>query len=121
VPAAADLASLSNSAPSALPAASPLAKDKNHSWWLQAKFTTPLVQGMGAEDRLENHAIIVLPFVDQNRVKQLSAWINGQPVDVQTYRYPRNRALSCRWIDTVGTAAQPGSNDLILQMELEPN
>ena len=45
VPEATGLESLSNVAPPALPATtSPLAKDKNRSWWLQTKFTTPLAQ-----------------------------------------------------------------------------
>jgi hypothetical protein len=100
-------------------AASSLAKNQGRSWWLQTKFTTPLAAWGGAEGKFEEHTLIVLPFVDQNRVKRIAAWINGQPVDVQTYRYPRNRAMMCRWIDIVGTAIHPGANDLVLQMDLE--
>jgi hypothetical protein len=122
VPKATDLESLSNAAPPALPAATnPLAKDKNPSWWLQTKFTTPVAQWGGCEGKFEDHALIVFPFVDQNRVKRISAWINGQPVDVQTYRYPRDRKMICRWIDIIGTAIHPGTNDLVLQLEMEPN
>ena len=120
VPAATGLESLSNVAPPVLPAAaSPLAKNTAGSWWLQTKFTTPLAQWGGAEGKLDDHTLIVLPFVDQNRVKRIAAWINGQPVDVQTYRYPRNRAMMCRWIDIVGTAIHPGVNDLVLQLEMD--
>ena len=120
VPAATGLESLSNVAPPGLPAAtSPLAKDAKRSWWLQTKFTTPLAQWGGAEAKFEDHTLIVLPFVDQNRVKQITAWINGQPVEVQAYRYPRNRAMMCRWIDIIGAAIRPGANDLVLQLEMD--
>jgi hypothetical protein len=120
VPAATGLESLINVAAPVLPAAaSPLAKNKAGSWWLQTKFTTPLAQWGGGEGKLDDHTLIVLPFVDQNRVKQIGVWINGQPVDVQTYRYPRNRNMTCRWIDIVGTAIHPGVNDLVLQLDLD--
>lgn len=122
VPDANELASLCNvSLPSPPVATSPVAGDKNSSWWLQTKFSTPLVQAIGSENKFEDHTLLVLPFVDQSRVKQISAWINGQPVDVQTYRYPRDRRLFCRWIDIIGTAVHPGTNDLILHLEMEPN
>ena len=120
VPVAAGLESLSNAAPPAVSAAaSPLTKNTAGSWWLQTKFTTPLAQWGGAEAKLDDHTLIVLPFVDQNRVKRIAAWINGQPVNVQAYRYPRNRAMMCRWIDIVGTAIHPGVNDLVLQLEMD--
>jgi hypothetical protein len=120
VSAATALESLSDVAPPAWPvAASPLAKDKAGSWWLQTKFTTPLAQQGGCEAKFDDHTLIALPFVDPSRVKRIEAWINGQPVDVQTYRYPRNRGLMCRWIDIVGTAIHPGTNDLVLQLEVE--
>jgi hypothetical protein len=105
--------------PDVLAATSPLAKDLARSWWLQTKFSTPLAQWGGTEGRPDEHTLIVLPFVDPTRVKQIAAWINGQPVDVQTYRYPRNRAVMCRWIDIVGTAIHPGANDLVLHIEME--
>jgi hypothetical protein len=120
VPEGAGLESLGNAASPTAPAAvNPLAKDRNRSWWLQGKFTTPLAQSGGCEAKFEEHTLIVLPFVDQNRVKQISAWINGQPADVQTYRYPRNRSMCCRWIDIIGTAIQPGVNNIVLQLEIE--
>jgi hypothetical protein len=120
VPQAAGPESLNNLAASALPpATSALAKDDNRTWWLQTKFTTPLAQYGGSEGKLEDHSLIVFPFVDQNRVRQINVWINGEAVDVQTYRYPRNRKLFCRWIDIVGTAIRPGTNDLVLQLEME--
>lgn len=118
--AATSLKSLVNPLPP-VPAAtpSPLAKNQGRSWWLQTKFTTPMLSAYGCEGRLDEHTLIVLPFVDPNRVKQVTAWINGQPVDVQVYRYPRNRGVMCRWIDVIGTAAHPGTNDLVLQLDLE--
>ena len=120
VPAAADLASLSNASPPVSPAAaSPLAKSEGRSWWLQTKFTTPLAQWGGAEGRFDEHALIVFPFVDQGRVRQIQAWINGQPIDVQIYRYPRNRKLMCHWSDIVGTPIHPGVNDLVVQLDVE--
>jgi hypothetical protein len=115
-----DLNRLAGAAPPAKPdAANPLAKAPTRSWWLQCEFTTPQAQWGGCESKFDDHTLIVLPFVDPNRVKQIGAWINGQPVEVQTYRYPRNRAMCCRWIDIVGTAVRPGGNQLVLQMDLE--
>jgi hypothetical protein len=96
-----------------------LAKDENRSWWLQTKLTTPLAQQGGSEGRFEEHSLIVFSVIDQQRVKQISVWINGQAVDVQTYRYPRDRKMCCRWIDIVGTAIHPGTNDLVVQLEME--
>jgi hypothetical protein len=86
---------------------------------LQTKFDTPLAQWGGCEAGLNDHTLIVLPFVDQNRVKKVSAWINGYPVEVQTYKYPRNRALMCRWLDIIGTAIHPGTNDFVMHVDFE--
>jgi hypothetical protein len=120
VPLATGLESLNNAAPPTLPSApSSLAKDENRSWWLQTKLTTPLAQQGGSEGRFEEHSLIVFSVIDQQRVKQISVWINGQAVDVQTYRYPRDRKMCCRWIDIVGTAIHPGTNDLVVQLEME--
>lgn len=117
---AAGLESLCGVSPSSLPhKASHLASDKRGSWWLQTTFVTPLAQMGGCEAKFDEHTLIVFPFVDQNRVKRISAWISGQPVDVQTYRYPRNRGLMCRWTDIVGTAIRPGTNDLVVFLDMQ--
>ncbi len=97
----------------------PMFSDKSKSWWLQTKFDTPLAQWGGCEAGLNDHTLIVLPFVDQNRVKKVTAWINGYPVEVQTYKYPRNRALMCRWLDIIGTAIHPGTNDFVMHVDFE--
>jgi hypothetical protein len=105
----------------AKPALHPLpvaAKDMNNSWWVQTSFYVPFIHGYGCEPSLDEHAILVLPFVRQNRISQVHAWINGVPLEVRKYHYPRNRSLSCFYADLVGSAAQGDKeNKLVIQFE----
>jgi hypothetical protein len=53
-------------------------------------------------------------MLDPARVKDLRAWVNGAPLDVRRYAYPRNRGLSTWWADLVGTGARGGDNVLVV-------
>ena len=38
--------------------------------------------------------------------------INGEPLEVRWYAYPRNRGFGCYYADLVGTSAHRGDNVL---------
>ncbi len=99
---------------------SELAKDRASSWWLQTRFHLPFMYMIGAEPFFDEHTWLVLPFIRQSKIRNLRAWINGQPLDVQTYRYPRNRALATFYADLVGTGARGGDNTLVVHFETQP-
>jgi hypothetical protein len=94
-----------------------IAKDRNGSWWAQTNFHLPFMYVAGQEPSFDEHTLLVLPFVRQSRVRVVAAWINGVPLDVRRYQYPRNRGLSCFYADLVGSAAQGGENRLVLHFE----
>ncbi len=72
----------------------------------------------GCEPAFDDHTVIVLPFVRQARIGQVKAWINGTPLEVRKYLYPRNRALSCFYADLVGSAVSGGGeNRLVVYFE----
>lgn len=97
---------------------SQLAKNGSKSWWVQTKFNLPFMYwGGGAEPFFDDHTILALPMVRQSSVKEIKAWINGVPLDVRTYRYPRNRSLACFYADLVGTGAHGGDNTLVVYFE----
>jgi len=98
----------------ALPA---IAKESTRYWWVQHDVELPFMYGYGCEPAFQDHMFLVLPFLDSSRIKTLQAWINGSPVTVQNYRYPRNRNLGCYYIDLVGTAARGGNNRIVLFYE----
>jgi hypothetical protein len=75
---------------------------------------------IGAEPAFDEHTILVLPMRDPSRVRALRAWVNGVPLDVRRYAYPRNRALSTYWADLVGTGAHGGDNTLVVHLEFAP-
>ncbi len=89
-------------------------------WWLQTEFHLPFLYTIGAEPFFDEHTLLVLPLMQRERVVTLRAWINGAPLDVQLYRYPRNRALGCHWADLVGSAAHGGLNRLVVYVESAP-
>ena len=43
--------------------------------------------------------------------------MNGVPLNVQRYAYPRNRSLSTWWATLVGTGAHGGENRLVVHVE----
>lgn len=96
---------------------SPQAKDLTPHWWVQTRFTLPFMYMIGAEPAFDEHTLLVLPLVRHHTVKRISAWINGQPLDVRAYRYPRNRGLACYYVDLVGTAAVGGENTLVVHLQ----
>jgi hypothetical protein len=72
---------------------------------------------IGSEPAFDEHTILVLPLVRHAQAKRVSAWVNGQALDVRFYRYPRNRQLGCFYADLVGTAAVGGENKLVVYLE----
>lgn len=93
------------------------AKDKACEWWLQTKFHLPFMYTIGAEPFFDEHTILVLPFMRKSNITAIQAWINGVPLDVRSYAYPRNRALSCYYADLIGTSAAGGDNRLIIYIQ----
>ncbi len=98
----------------------PYSSTQHSSWWLRTRFHLPFMYTIGAEPIFDEHTILVLPMRDPSRVRELHAWVNGVPLDVRRYAYPRNRALSTYWADLVGTGAHGGDNTLVVHMEFAP-
>ena len=94
-----------------------LARTGETSWWLQADFHLPFMYTIGAEPAFDEHAIMVLPMLDPSRVKELRAWVNGVPLEVSRYAFPRNRGLFTYWADLVGSGAHGGENVLVVYVE----
>lgn len=93
------------------------ATDAGTDWWLQTRFELPFMYTIGAEPFFDEHTILVLPLLRENQAKQVRAWINGQPLNVQRYRYPRNRAFGCYYADLVGSGAVGGDNTLVVHLQ----
>ena len=72
---------------------------------------------IGSEPFFDEHTLLVLPFARQSRVRVVAAWLNGVPLDVRKYQYPRNRSLSCFYADLVGSSAVGGENRLVVCFE----
>lgn len=94
-----------------------IAKDTTKTWWMQHDFQLPFMYGYGCEPAFQDHMFLTLPFLDSSRIKNIQVWINGQPMTVETYRYPRNRSLGCYYVDLVGSSAQAGNNRIVLYYE----
>lgn len=95
----------------------PLAMDPRTGWWLQTRFELPFMYTIGAEPFFDEHTIVVLPLVRERQARRVRGWINGQPLEVKRYRYPRNRALGCYYADLVGSAAAGGANTLVVHLQ----
>ena len=87
------------------------------SWWLSTDLHLPFMYTIGAEPAFYEHTLLVLPMRDPARVKSMEAWVNGVPLNVQRYAFPRNRALSTYWADLVGSGAHGGDNRLVVYVE----
>jgi hypothetical protein len=97
----------------------PIEADDAKTWWVSTSFHLPFNYMIGAEPPFDDHQLLVFPFTDPSRVVQIKAWINGVPLDVNRYLYPRNRALSCFYADLVGSAALGGkTNKLVVYFEV---
>lgn len=94
-----------------------VARAEGNSWWLQSEFNLPFMYTIGAEPFLDEHTILVLPLLRQHKIKEIRAWVNGKPLNVQAYQYPRNRRLATFFADLVGTAARGGKNKLVLHLQ----
>lgn len=95
-----------------------LAKTAGTGWWLQTKFHLPFMYQYGSEPAVDEHTLLVLPFLRRGQVKQIKAWINGKPLDALDYRYPRNRTLGCYYADLVGSGAHGGENVVVVYYEV---
>ena len=94
------------------------AKDPSKGWWLQTSFHLPFMYMLGAEPFFDEHSFLVLPLLRHSQIKDIRAWVNGQPLEVRAWRYPRNRGLACYYADLVGTGAHGGGyNTLVVYYE----
>lgn len=94
----------------------PVITGASKTWWYQTTFNLPFTYHFGMEPAFKDHTILVLPFAKNDSVGNVHVWINGAPVDVNVYHYPRNPALLCRWVDLIGVT-QSGENKLVVFYE----
>ena len=94
-----------------------IARADGKSWWLQSEFNLPFMYTIGAEPAFDEHTILVLPLLRQHEIKDIRAWVNGKPLNVQAYKYPRNRGLATFFADLVGTATHGGKNRLVVHLQ----
>ena len=87
------------------------------AFWGQTRFTMPFIYTIGAEPAFDEHTVMVFPMLDAAKVKQFKAWLNGVPLEVRQYAYPRNRALASWWADLVGSSVKSGDNTLVVFLE----
>jgi hypothetical protein len=83
-------------------------------YWLETRFHLPFMYMIGSEPPVDEHTLLVLPLLRQTRCKAIQAWVNGAPLEVRAYRYPRNRALGCYYADLVGTGTHGGENVVVI-------
>lgn len=102
------------SEPRAIPAA---ASSAEKTWWVQTTFSLPFMYGLGMEPGFNEHTILALPFIRRGNITRIAAWINGRPLEIRDYRYPRNRRFGCYWADLVGSGARHGENTLVIYFE----
>lgn len=95
-------------------------KRAGDAWWLRTRFHLPFMYTIGAEPAFDEHTVLVFPLRDPSRVRELRAWVNGAPLEVRRYAYPRNRGLSTYWADLVGSGARGGDNVLVVQVTFQP-
>jgi hypothetical protein len=107
---------MSAAGPEPAPAQSATMPSDAPAWWLQTQFHLPFMYTIGAEPAFDEHTILVFPMQDPSRVQELRAWVNGAPLEVRRYAYPRNRALSTYWADLVGSGAHGGDNSLVVHV-----
>lgn len=94
-----------------------IAKDQGKEWWLQTDFHLPFLHTLGAEPFFDEHTILVLPLLRRSKLREIKAWINGQPLAVSIYHYPRNRKLATYYADLVGSGARGGDNRLVIHLQ----
>jgi hypothetical protein len=96
----------------------PLARDPRRQWWLGTNFYLPFINSGGTEPRPEYHPQLILPMIRRNQLKRIKAWINGAPLSVKTYLYPRNPKLGCFHSDLIRSGARGRQvNKLVLFFE----
>lgn len=93
-----------------------LAKRSEKAWWFETSFELPFLYSSGFEPAFDEHTIVVFPLLRQKDVKKITAWINGEELNVQRYSYPVNRKLGCYYADLVGSGAHGGENKLVVHL-----
>lgn len=92
----------------------PLARDPRRQWWLETSFYLPFINSDGTEPRPENHPQLIVPMIRREQLKKIRAWINGIPLAIRQYSYPRNRKLGCFHADLMGSGAQGQYNNRLV-------
>jgi hypothetical protein len=109
---------LSKEAATARQPLDPLARGPGKGWWLQTSFYLPFINSGGAEPAFDGQPRLVLPLVRHKQVKELNAWINGKPLVVERYAYPRNRDLVCYYAGLLGSGARgEQENTLVVHLQ----
>jgi hypothetical protein len=93
-----------------------LARDPGREWWFATVLNFPFIHSLGFEPAFDEHTIIVFPLLRQKEVKSLNAWINGEELNIQRYKYPVNHNLACHYADLTGTSAHGGENKLVVHL-----
>ena len=93
---------------------SPVAFAKEKDWWFETTFELPFLPQVGAEPSQPEHTILVFPLFRAEQLGAIRLWVNAAEVPIQLYAYPRNRKLSCRYADLMGSAAHGGKNRLVV-------
>jgi hypothetical protein len=61
---------------------------------------------------------MVLPMLRHKQVTEITAWINGIPLPVERFAYPRNRQLACHYADLLGSGARgEQENTLVVHLQ----
>ncbi len=64
----------------------------------------------------DDDTVLELAFDDPNRVKTISARLNGKPAEVRTYPYSRRSAYHSYYLDLTGNV-EPGTIELAVDVE----
>jgi hypothetical protein len=97
-----------------------VARARESSWWFETRFELPFLYQIGAEPGQSEHTLAVFPLFRPEQLQIIRAWINGVELAIQYYAYPRNRKLSCRYADLVGSSAHGGENQLVVFSSFGP-
>ena len=84
----------------------------------QTSFYLPFINSGGFEPAFDEHPRLVLPLLRHKEVKEIKAWINGIPLPVERYAYPRNRKLGCHYAELLGSGARgEQENTLVIHLQ----
>jgi len=92
-----------------------IAKSKKSEWWLSSEFYLPFITyGYGMDPFFDDHAFLVVPVIDISKIMTIRAWINGSPIEIRAYRYPRNKGLNCLYSDLHDSGVRGGSKNTLV-------